>query len=92
MEKGYAETRLGGSPPRYSGVHSPLAEALEALIGALPPMPMEGICNSNELDENEGMMLEEWCCQNARPRWATGSGLLEAAELIVERAIENANI
>jgi len=78
----------------YYSSQSPLQEALVAITGKLPPaeLDLDGIRHASELDDTKSQFLSDWCTQNARPHWATGDSILEAAELIVLRAQENANI
>lgn len=64
----------------YGKIANPLHEAIAAIIGK--PVP-EGL---------EGEDLQNFVTQNANPYWATGDGIIEAAELLVKRAQENANI
>jgi len=78
----------------YYSSENPLQEALEAITGKFPPaeLDLDGIRHASELDDARSESLSDWCTQNARPHWATGDSILEAAELIVLRAQENANI
>ena len=65
-------------------------EALKILVGKYPPMlvpPFSAHDMGDEVTE-----LQDWCSDNARPAWATGLSMIEAAELIVDQAVENANI
>ena len=73
-------------------VTSPLFEALAAIIGQSPPLPLEGVFSVLELDDNEMDILQNWCSTNANPAWSTGVGILDAAELIVDCTVNNANI
>ena len=66
-------------------------EALESLTGKKLPMVVPRFKASRMSDENQ-YKLQEWCVDNARPPWATGLSMIEAAELIVQGAIENGNI
>jgi hypothetical protein len=65
-------------------------EALKAIIGKYPPMAVPPYGAEPMGDEVVG--LQDWCSDNANPPWATGLSMIEAAELIVQQAIENANI
>lgn len=89
--KGYAE-REGGSKPYYNPPESPLKDAITAILGKAPPFDLTGIIFENNIEEDVAIELYEWCSSNANPCWATGDSIVEAAELIVKRAIENANI
>ncbi len=76
----------------YYSCDAPLREALIAITGKEPCLNLLNVKHSNELTPQEQNHLYEWCTQNRRPYWATGLGVLEAAELLVLTAIENANI
>ena len=66
-------------------------EAIQAIIGK--PCPVKTpIISLSELNDDETMALQDWCSNNANPLWATGLSMMEAAELIVKSALENANI
>lgn len=75
---------------------------IESLIGFMPsksgfdnfPLAdkLENILYSNELDDETNERLQDFCCYHAKPAWATGGSIVEAADLLVERAIENANL
>jgi hypothetical protein len=71
---------------------NPLNEALVAITNQTPPFDLDGIMNSSDLPDTVALQLSDWCSLNANPEWATGSGILEAANLLVERALENGNI
>lgn len=73
-------------------VSNPLTEALSAITGEVPPAYTHGAFSVADLTEAEMLTLQDWCCIHARPEWATGIGVLEAAELIVREAVDNANI
>lgn len=70
-----------------------LKEALRALTGKRYPGKLP------DYEANEVTMgcvalvkLQDWCSVNARPPWATGLSMIEAAELIVDQSVENGNI
>jgi hypothetical protein len=65
-------------------------EALRALIGEYPPMDVPPY--GAQLMGDKVVELQDWCSDNANPPWATGLSMIEAAELIVDQALENANI
>jgi hypothetical protein len=57
------------------------------------PVQFEGeLERSGELEEALAIALTDWCSLNANPCWATGTSILEAADLLVERALENGNL
>ncbi len=74
----------------YGKIDNPLAEALELITGVYPP-GLDGIYHPLQLDAASGVALEHWC-QIHRPKWTTWFGVLEAAELLVRRSLENDNI
>ena len=90
----------------YYNTTSPLKDALTQILGVVPPFPeLEGAYSEQDMGEysdvlTEGihMDLAEWCgwiiCErpNQPGAFTTGSGIVEAAELMVQRAVENANI
>jgi hypothetical protein len=70
-----------------------LSDALEAITGIIPPAELvSGVLRLADLDDGQVIGLQDWCSLNARPTWATGEGIMDAAFLMVERAIENGNI
>jgi hypothetical protein len=73
-------------------VENPLTEALEAITGEKPPAYTHGAFSCDDLAEKDVTDLQDWCSLHARPHWSTGIGVLEAAELIVREAVDNANI
>ncbi len=75
----------------YPTPKHPLREALLAVTGKEPPAYVKGH-NILNLTDHQVMALQDWCSLNARPEWATGLSILEAAEMIVQGAIDNANI
>ena len=77
---------------RYKGCISPLCSALLSITGKMPPFDLYGVYCASELSDDLAGQLEDWCSVNASPYWATGGGVLEAAELLVDRAVENANL
>lgn len=71
--------------------HNYFQEALELLVGKPCPIQVPRF-GTEGLSDKDVSSLQDWCSSNARPRWATGLSMMEAAELIVEGALENANI
>lgn len=69
-----------------------LGEALEQLVGKKCPhkLPRYNFLEMNGSDDVA--KIQDWCAANARPLWATGLSMMEAAELIVAQALENSNI
>lgn len=76
----------------YRRPENPLAEAIEAIVGERPPLETTFAWKWDDLSECDKRWLQDWCSERARPHWATGLSMIEAAELIVEQACENANI
>ncbi|MDP2683507.1 MAG: hypothetical protein Q8P20_00465 [bacterium] len=72
-------------------VLSPLTEALYAITGVNPPIYTYGIFSISEL-ENRIKELQEWCEENANPPWASGTSILNAAELLINSAVTEFNI
>lgn len=74
----------------YNPIH-PYREALAALMGAEPPIYVLGYDTSN-LTEHQQMELQDWAATNAKPEWALGITMLEAADQMVHDAVGNDNI
>lgn len=70
---------------------NPIREALKAFTGKEPPAFVRGYDTSG-LSDAENQELQYWAVDNAKPKWATGIGLIEAAELLVAEAVANGNI
>lgn len=70
----------------------PFREALRAICGAEPPAFVRGHSSEGYTDD-ENEELQDWVGKRpCRPHWATNLSMIEAAELIVASAVENANI
>lgn len=81
------------SPAWYPTPESPLRKALQVVTGELFHDMLKGVYEFNDIADPELQEeLHEWCGYHARPDWATGLSMIEAAELIVRQAVENANI
>lgn len=80
---------MGKSQPRPP---SPLRDVLRAFTGKEPPAFVGEHYDVSQLSDAEKDVLHAWCAQNVRPDWATGIGLMEAAELMVQEAVNNGNI
>ena len=90
----------------YYETASPLRDALAQILGVEPPFPeLEGAYTEKDMGDYPGYLagwaeldLAEWCgwviCERpSQPGvFTTGNAIVEAAELIVQRAVENANI
>ncbi|MEM9067123.1 MAG: hypothetical protein AAGE52_01415 [Myxococcota bacterium] len=76
-------------PPK---VERPLREALRALTGAEPPSFVGDAYSVSELDESLWTRLQDWCSDHARPEWACGISMMDAADAIVSEAVANGNI
>ena len=85
-------TQLSKPAETKDEIQSPLGSMLYALTGVMPPAFVNGIYASNELSEDQQMELHDWCTTHVKPHWATGIGLLEAADQMVEEAVSNGNI
>lgn len=75
------------------------AEAIELIVGEKIPTEirnqLEGVLSDRETPEDISEALQDWANQNSAREinWhPTGGGILEAASLLVQRAIENGNI
>lgn len=73
-------------------IKNPLTEALQAITGKKPPSYTHGAFSSSDLLDENVTDLQDWCSVNARPSWSTGLGVLEAAEAIVQEAVDNGSI
>jgi len=73
---------------------APLKDAIEAIANKTIPssIPLEGICRLSEMGGGEAIALVQWCHINPRPCWATGAGMIKAAEAMVEAAKGVGNI
>ena len=76
----------------YTSDVGPFAEALATITGVKPPFELSTFYTQADVDEQTMLALCDWCSAHARPAWATGESIYDAAWLIVERAIENDNI
>ncbi len=76
----------------YTADCGSLAEALATITGLDPPFDLRAVHTQADVDEQTMLALCDWCSSNARPAWATGESIYDAAWLMVERAIENDNI
>jgi hypothetical protein len=73
-------------------VKDPLYDALAALTRAKPPEMVKGMHSTDELTDEQFSELQDWASNHVIPHWSTGLGLIDAAEILVKSAIENANI
>lgn len=75
---------------------APLAEAIAGIVGKVPPFHLDGIWQSKDIPDPIAAQLQDWCCNEVDKtrhlHWATGGSVIEAAELLLDRAIENANL
>jgi len=85
---------------------SPLKDALAQIMGIEPPFPdIEGAYTEKDMGDYPLALVDgfevdlaEWCGWMLSSRshqpgaFTTGTGIVEAAELMVKRAVENANI
>lgn len=80
----------------------PFRDAIEVLVGPLPLLTGKGnyplretldrVYSSGELSDADYSRLHDYCSGHRNPAWATGTSMIEAADLIVAQAVENANI
>jgi hypothetical protein len=76
----------------YGRPENPLADVIESITGKRPPLDTTGAYSFTDLSQSDQSWLQDWCSDNCEPYWGTGLGVIEAAELIVRLAVENANI
>jgi hypothetical protein len=90
----------------YYETTSPLRDALTQILGVEPPFPsLEGAYTERDMGEYPDVLtdgipmdLAFWCgwaiCERPHQPGAftTGDAIVEAAELLVKRAVQNANI
>ena len=73
-------------------VKNPLKDVLSAMTHSYPPDYLNGLFSSDELHEAYYLEFQDWCASNVLPAWATGIGLIEAADKMVLEAVRNGNI
>jgi hypothetical protein len=75
---------------------APLAEAIAGLVGKMPPFELDGIWCWKDVPDHITDDLQDWCSlaveSNPYIAWAPGYGVIDAAELLLKLAIENANL
>jgi len=78
----------------FFNTRAPLKDAIEAIANKTIPssIPLEGISRVSEMSDKEAIALVQWCHMNPRPCWATGAGIIKAAEAMVEAAKGVGNI
>lgn len=77
--------------PVFDG-SSPLAEALLAITGKVPPAFIASVYDTSELSDEQHEELQNWASSHCRPSWSTGIGTLDAANAMVSEAVGNANL
>ncbi|MFG6101131.1 hypothetical protein U2F10_02685 [Leptothoe sp. EHU-05/26/07-4] len=87
------------SYPRWEYCPEPLRQTIAKLAGQLPPKhlaPWPGLISLSNLDDDYATYeaVREWVGRNCdgHIRWFTLGGVVDAAELLVERALENGNL
>ncbi len=73
-------------------IKNPLYQVLQHMTGKKPPLVLENCLSFSEISDEEYLLLQDWVCNNSKPYWVTGEGILEAAQIIVNLALENNNI
>lgn len=75
-------------------VKHPLREALVAITGCIPELILcpDGAYDLCDIPKGHLLHLQDWCSDHARPEWATGISILEAAEDLVIDAVNNGSI
>ena len=76
-----------------NNVKDPIRLALKAFCNGEPPAFVKGNSTSG-LTDAQNHELQTWVNMNLKDElsWSTGIGAIEAAELLVAVAVENANI
>ena len=74
------------SPEERAWLDRYFRKALATIVGVAPPAHFK-YADSAHSDEQQS-----WCIQNARPFWACGISILEAADAFVHDAVYNGNI
>lgn len=54
--------------------------------------PNKYLCNPDDLDDDDYLDLRDFCAEHSVIDWMTGISILEAAQHIVDTAIENRNL
>jgi len=71
----------------------PFREAIMLVSGLRVPPPYVRGYSSSDLNDDEIVSLQEWLLDSPSVcKWSTGIGLIDAADMIVESALENGNI
>jgi protein gp37 len=80
----------------YEIPKAPLATAIAGIIGKMPPFPMDDVWASGQLLDEVAILLADWCSlevgKTDRLYWATGTSVVEAAELMLRAALEDVNL
>ena len=69
----------------------PIRDVLRAMTQCEPPEFVRGY-SLEGLTDMQAQQLQDWACENCKPSWLTGIGVLDAAETQVREAVDNANI
>jgi hypothetical protein len=84
-----------GAEPHWQGKPKhPIREVLTWLCGKTPPTFVQGY-DLKGLTDQQNETLQQWAViqvDKTALHWATGIGMLDAAEAIVEEAVSNGNI
>jgi len=83
----------------FEGIKDPCGDAIATMVGKRPPLKLlpRGTYSTSELHETQGLELQFWICKQLGKRavpmhWSTGIGIMDAADAIVQEAVNNANI
>ena len=71
---------------------SPLGDALFTIVGKRCPYETAAVWQLEQLTDEDAIAIQDWCSGEARPSWATGESIVDYAFLMIERAVENANL
>jgi len=68
-----------------------LKQALELIVGETCPVDVPQFKASGMMSD-DFLALQDWASENVPVSWMTGIGVIEAAELLVQSALDNGNI
>ena len=80
----------------YEIPKAPLTDAISAIVGKPCPFHLLGVWRLQDLESPIATQLQDWCSNNIHGHpligYATGYGVIEAAELLLSTEIENGNL
>jgi hypothetical protein len=82
---------MSKSNRQHQGEGTYFYQALAQVVGATPPEKYKTLTMKEYLSkDDEG--LQEWALDEVTLSWSTGIGCIDAAMILVDEAIANANI